>query len=175
MLDMLETINKLHPLERFLVILGAGVCLLITVTVWRNVSSYQAMWPLPGWYFVEMAALSILSAVAFIRGGPAGKFVAWGAVGIFAAFSVIGSVLGRLSLSSHYCLVCRRSHLIRCAQRSARPGTSRSLHPRRPRSGGPDADGFSIARSRVCILAFLGDHDEQIGIDTALGRREQKI
>ena len=91
MLDMLETINKLHPLERFLVILGAGVCLLTTVMVWRSVSGYQAMWPLPGWYFIEMAALAMLSALAFIRGGPAGKFVAWCAVGIFAAFSVLGA------------------------------------------------------------------------------------
>ncbi len=88
---MLKSTDAPNPLERFLVIVGAGVCLLITVIAWRSVSAYQAMWPLPGLYFIEMAALAIISVLAFIRGGSLGKFVAWGVVGVFAAFSALGA------------------------------------------------------------------------------------
>ncbi len=91
MQDTRQDKTSVHPLERFLAILGAATCLLITVALWLSVSSYQSMWPLPGLYFIEMAALSIISAVAFVRGGPSGTVITWGAVGIFAAFSIVGA------------------------------------------------------------------------------------
>lgn len=49
------------------------------------------MWPLPGLYFIEMVALSVVSAVAFVGGDPRGKLITWGAVGIFSAFSIVGA------------------------------------------------------------------------------------
>jgi hypothetical protein len=84
-----QNITAVHPLERFLAILGALACLVITVAIWRSVSTYQGMWPLPGLYFVELAALSILSAVVFVRGDPAGRNITWAAAGIFLAFSIL--------------------------------------------------------------------------------------
>jgi hypothetical protein len=80
-----------HPLERFVAILGAAACLLITIVISRSVSAYQAMWPLPGLYFIEIASLGVLSALAVIRGDPAGRVIVWGAVGIFAAFCILGA------------------------------------------------------------------------------------
>jgi hypothetical protein len=80
------------PLERFLAILGAVVCLLITVLFWWGVSAYQAMWPLPGLYFIEMVAVSIISAFIFVRGDPRAKFIPWGAAGVISAFSILAGL-----------------------------------------------------------------------------------
>jgi len=80
------------PLERFLAILGAVVCLIITILFWVSVSAYQTMWPLPGLYFIEMVALSIISAFIFIRGDPRDQFITWGAAGVISAFSILGAL-----------------------------------------------------------------------------------
>jgi hypothetical protein len=50
------------------------------------------MWPLPGLYFIEMAALGLVSAGASIRGSPRAELVTWGAAGIFSAFSFLGAL-----------------------------------------------------------------------------------
>ncbi len=81
----------MHPLERFLALLGEAACVVITIVIWRSVSTYQGMWPLPGLYFIEMIALSIIGALAFMRGGASGRIILWAAVGIFAAFSIMGA------------------------------------------------------------------------------------
>jgi hypothetical protein len=80
------------PLERLLAILGAVVCLVITILFWQSVSAYQNMWPLPGLYFIEMVALSSLSAFFFIRGDPRDKFIIWGAAGVICAFSILAAL-----------------------------------------------------------------------------------
>jgi hypothetical protein len=80
-----------HPLERSLAIAGAVLCLIVTIPTWWSVSAQQSMWPLPALYFVEMVALGIFSAFAFLRGGPRGKLITWGAVGVFLAFSILGA------------------------------------------------------------------------------------
>jgi len=79
-----------HPLERFLVLAAAVACVVITIIIWRSVSAYQGMWPLPGLYFVELVALAVISAWAFVGGGARGRLLTWGAVGIFLAFSILG-------------------------------------------------------------------------------------
>ena len=84
--------TKTLPLERFLAILGTAICLIVTILIWRSVSALQSMWPLPGLYFIEMAALSAVSALASIRGGPHGVLITWGAAGIFSAFSFLGAL-----------------------------------------------------------------------------------
>ena len=78
-------------LERFLAILGAVVCLIVTILFWLSVRAYQSMWPLPALYFIEMVALSIISAFLFVRGDPRDKFIIWGAAGVISAFSILGA------------------------------------------------------------------------------------
>ena len=80
-----------HPFERFLVILGAVLCLALTIFIWRSVSAFQSMWPLPALYFIEVAALGILGAFAFVQGGRGGRVITWGAAGVFTAFSIMGA------------------------------------------------------------------------------------
>jgi hypothetical protein len=82
----------ISPLERFLAILGAVVCLIITILFWLSVSAYQNMWPLPGLYFIEMVALSSVSAFLFVRGDPRDKFIIWGMAGVISAFSILGAL-----------------------------------------------------------------------------------
>jgi hypothetical protein len=80
----------LHPLERFLTIFGAVACVAVTAVVWRNVSAYQGMWPLPALYFIEVAALCLLSAYLTLRGvALAGSFMC-GTAGVLGAFCFLG-------------------------------------------------------------------------------------
>lgn len=81
-----------QPLERFLAILGAVACLVITIVIWRSVSAHQGMWPLPGLYFIEIAGVSIASMLAFVRGDPSGRIIMWAAIGILGAFSIVGAL-----------------------------------------------------------------------------------
>ena len=80
------------PWERFLAILAAVLCLIITILVWLSVSSYQAMWPLPALYFLEIVTLSILSAFMFVRGDPWGPFLTWVAAGVIGVFSILAAL-----------------------------------------------------------------------------------
>jgi hypothetical protein len=80
----------LHPVERFLTIFGALACTVVTIVVWKNVSSYQGMWPLPALYFIEVAALSVLSAVLFLRGAAFARTFVWGTSGALGAFCLLG-------------------------------------------------------------------------------------
>jgi hypothetical protein len=86
-----EPTTTIHPIERFLAILGAIVCLIITIPIWWSISAQQTMWPLPGLYLIEMVALSIISTFAFFRGDPRDKFITWGAIGVIGAFSMVGA------------------------------------------------------------------------------------
>jgi hypothetical protein len=80
-----------NGLERFLATLGAAACLVITIAIWRSVSSYQSMWPLPALYLIEMPAVSILAAWMVARNGQTTALFAWAVVGILFAFSIIGA------------------------------------------------------------------------------------
>lgn len=79
------------PWERVLAILAAVLCLSLTILFWLSLSSYQAMWPLPALYFIELVALSILSAFMFVRGDPRGPFLTWGAAGVIGIFSILAA------------------------------------------------------------------------------------
>lgn len=83
--------DSTHPLARFLAVLGAAACLAITAAVWRSVGANQPMWPLPALYFIELMLLGIAVAALFLGESPSGAVLAWGAAGVFAAFSVLGA------------------------------------------------------------------------------------
>ncbi len=80
------------PFGHFVAILDAVACLLITIVLWSRINAYQTMWPLPGLYFFEMVALSILSAIIFVRGDHHHRFITWGAAGAMSAFSILGAL-----------------------------------------------------------------------------------
>ena len=80
------------PLERFLAIFAAVVCLIITSLFWLSISSYQAMWPLPGLYFLEIVTLSIVSAFMVARGDPRGQYLTWGTAGVIGVFSILAAL-----------------------------------------------------------------------------------
>lgn len=90
-MQVAEQSTVISNLERILAILAAVVCLLITLIFWFSLSVNQNMWPLPGLYFIEMVTLSIISAFLFIRRGPHGSLITWGATGIIGAFSILGT------------------------------------------------------------------------------------
>jgi hypothetical protein len=77
--------------EQFLPILGTAICLVITVLVWQWVSSLQAIWPLPGLYFVEIPAVCAVAAGLFLLGGATGRAAVWSSAGILIAFSLLGA------------------------------------------------------------------------------------
>jgi hypothetical protein len=87
-----KTAISTHWLEKSLAVLGAAACLIITTMIWRSVSSYQTMWPLPAIYFLELMVLSLFSAFLFIRGHPFQGYVVWGMVGVLITFIVLGSL-----------------------------------------------------------------------------------
>lgn len=80
------------PWERFLAVAGVVICLAVTNIIWRNISAYQPMWPLPGFYLVEIAGLSILAAFAFFRSVPIDGFITWGSVGLIGAFCLLAAL-----------------------------------------------------------------------------------
>ena len=86
-----ETITT-SPFERFLAILGAVLCLGVTIALWLSLSAYQNMWPLPGLYFIEMVTLSIISTFLFVRSDPRDKFITWVAAGVISVFSILGAL-----------------------------------------------------------------------------------
>jgi len=82
--------NATRPFERYLAVVAALGCVVITVAVWLSVTRVQPMWPLPALYLIEAAALSILAAIAFVWGGRRGKIITWAAIGMLAAFCILG-------------------------------------------------------------------------------------
>jgi len=90
-MQVAEQTVVISRLERILAILAAVVCLAITLIFWSSISAYQNMWPLPGFYFIEMVALSSISAFLFLRDDPRGSSITWGTAGIISAFSILGA------------------------------------------------------------------------------------
>jgi hypothetical protein len=76
-------------LERVLATLAASACLFITIAVWRSVSATQSMWPLPGFYFIEIPLVSVLAALAFLFALPSAPRIAWVTAGICGAFAFL--------------------------------------------------------------------------------------
>ena len=82
---------KTTQLEKLLAVFAAVICLTITVIIWWSISAHQGIWPLPGLYFIELVALSLLSTVVFICGRGRIRVIPWIAVGVFMAFTILGA------------------------------------------------------------------------------------
>ncbi len=80
-----------HSLERVLAVLAAAGCLFLSIGLWRTISANQPMWPLPGFYFVELAAIGILSALLFLGDHRFSATVGWVVSGIYVAFVLLGA------------------------------------------------------------------------------------
>ena len=78
-------------LEYLLAILGAAVCLVITILIWRGVSAYQSMWPAPGAYFIEIMAVCVAAAGMLLSGRALGRAAVWVTAGIVLAFSLLAA------------------------------------------------------------------------------------
>jgi hypothetical protein len=91
---MKSTIMTIHSLERFLAIVGAVACLIISIYLGQLIRSQQPLWPLPGLYLVEVAGVSLIAMVNIIQGNTLGRWVTWVVVGVLSAFVV----MGRLSI-----------------------------------------------------------------------------
>ena len=81
----------MHPLERFLAILGAILCATITLVLWVDFSAYQAIWPMPGLYFLELPGLTILCALLVLAGKPRAGMFTWACAGGLVAFMLLGA------------------------------------------------------------------------------------
>jgi len=77
--------------ERFLAMLCAIVCLVITLRIWQVIGSQQYMWPLPGLYLVEMLSLSAAVSVAVFREARFAGAIAWTTLGAMSAFAVLAA------------------------------------------------------------------------------------
>ena len=78
------------PFERYLAVVAAAGCVLISVAVWLTFSQVQPMWPLPALYLLEVIVMSVAAAAASVVGGMVGEIITWATVGILAAFSILG-------------------------------------------------------------------------------------
>jgi len=84
-----------HDLERFLAVIGAAVCLIVSVRIWQVFSAYQPMWPLPDLYLMEMLAASVLGVWCLWSSradiSPLRGYLLWIVVGILFAFVIMGA------------------------------------------------------------------------------------
>jgi hypothetical protein len=78
-------------LEQALAVLAAAATVFLTIRIWLSVSAQQSMWPLPGLYFVELSAVAIITALAFLYASRWSPLVAWAAAGIVLAFAILGA------------------------------------------------------------------------------------
>ncbi len=83
--------QRIHPIERALVVLAAAACIFLTIGLWRSISVHEGLWPLPGLYFVELPGAAIATALAFLRDDPSSVMIAWVSSGIFTAFSILSA------------------------------------------------------------------------------------
>jgi hypothetical protein len=80
-----------NPIERIFAVLGTGICLLLTVFIWAQITDQQTVWPLPALYFLELMAVSVLASLGVWQGAEnrLGLF-AWAAAGLFLGFAIMG-------------------------------------------------------------------------------------
>jgi hypothetical protein len=83
---------KTNPIERIFAFLATGICLVLTVFIWAQITDQQSVWPFPALYFLEMMAASVLAALGvwLAAENNIGLF-AWAAAGLFLGFAILGA------------------------------------------------------------------------------------
>jgi len=79
------------PIEQILALLGAALCLVITILLWGGISPHQSMWPAPGLYFIEIVVVCAAAAGLLLSGGTPGRAALWVSAGIVLAFSLLAA------------------------------------------------------------------------------------
>ena len=82
---------KVSGLERALAAGAAVVCVVLTVLVWQSIGQEQGLWPLPAFYFLEMAAASLVGVWGIWQANSAGSRVAWATAGVIFGFAILAS------------------------------------------------------------------------------------
>ena len=77
--------------ERYLALLAAAVCSLISIRVFRLVGSMQPVWPFPALYLVEVTSLTWVGAWVLIRERPGSAAVVCAVAGVLTGFSILGA------------------------------------------------------------------------------------
>jgi len=83
-----------YPIEIILAILGAALCLAVTVPVSRLFDLKGPIWSGPDLYFIEIPAVCVVAAGLSLRGGELGRVALWISAGIVFAFSLLGLSIG---------------------------------------------------------------------------------
>jgi hypothetical protein len=96
--------NRLFPrrfsarrvIEVALASAGALICLGVSIEVWQSIAKYQAVWPIPGLYFLETILISLAGALSiylrksgFLTSGS--TLLTWIVAGVLIGFSVMGA------------------------------------------------------------------------------------
>ena len=87
---MTDSMPSRGKLERYLALLAAAACSLISIRVFQLVGSMQPVWPLPALYLVEVTSLTWVGAWVLIREPPSSAAVVCAVAGVLAGFSILG-------------------------------------------------------------------------------------
>ncbi len=79
------------PLERLLAVAGAVIGIIVSIRIGWILRGQQPIWPLPGLYLVELAALSATGALGSFRETSVGVTTVWVVAGAFLGFAVMGA------------------------------------------------------------------------------------
>ena len=91
------------------------------------------MWPLPAWYFIELALICSFAAILFVSGIPLGRPLLWVAFGVILAFALLGAFsvgLTYLPIALVFAIVSLSSVLRATAVAHRRPGDLRDRSAR---------------------------------------------
>lgn len=80
-----------RPFEWFIGVLGGAACVALAAVTWRSVSTSQSTWPFPALYFVELMALGVVVAAAYVRSSVSRAGIAWAVGGAITAFSILAA------------------------------------------------------------------------------------
>jgi hypothetical protein len=86
------SVNIRRIIQWVLAAIGAGICIGVAAAFWRSQSDH--LWPIPGLYLIEVAALGVAGFVGLTVRAQAGsgwRIVPWIVTGILLAFVILGA------------------------------------------------------------------------------------
>jgi hypothetical protein len=84
--------NIRRIIQWVLAAIGAGICIGAAAAFWRSQSDH--LWPIPGLYLIEVAALGVVGFVSLTVRAQAGsgwRIVPWIVTGVLLAFVILGA------------------------------------------------------------------------------------